>query len=50
MMTTTAIRQKLYEYIRFADDKKIKAIYTVVADDAKETADWWEDKKLLAKI
>ena len=49
-MTTAAIRQKLYEYIRFADDKKVKAIYTVVAGEANETAEWWEDKKLLEKV
>jgi len=49
-MTTAAIRQKLYEYIRFADDKKVKAIYTVISDDANETAEWWEDKKLLEKV
>jgi hypothetical protein len=49
-MTTAAIRQKLYEYIRFSDDKKIKAIYTVVSGEADETADWWHDKKLLEKV
>ena len=49
-MTTAAIRQKLYEYIRFADDKKVKAIYTVVAGDLEETREWWEDKKLLEKV
>ena len=26
-MGTTDIREKLYDYIRIADDKKIKAIY-----------------------
>lgn len=30
-MTTTAIRQRLHEYIRFADEKKVKAIYTEIA-------------------
>ena len=49
-MTTAAIRQKLYEYIRFADDKKVKAIYTVVADDVAKTSEWWEDRKLLEKV
>lgn len=49
-MTTAAIRQKLYEYIRFADDKKVKAIYTVVAGDANTNSEWWEDKKLLEKV
>lgn len=49
-MTTAAIRQKMYEYIKFADEKKVKAIYTIVADEANEIADWREDKKLLDKI
>ena len=49
-MTATTIRQKLYEYIRFADDKKVKAIFTIVADEASEIADWSEDKKILAQI
>jgi hypothetical protein len=48
-MTAAAIRQKMYEYIRFADEKKVKAIYTIVADEANEIAEWWEDKKLLEK-
>ena len=31
-MTTTIIRKKLVEYLKVADDKKIKAIYTMVED------------------
>jgi hypothetical protein len=27
-MTTAAIRERLYDYIRVADDKKVVAIYT----------------------
>jgi hypothetical protein len=49
-MTAATIRQKMYEYIRFADDKKVKAIYTIVADEANEISEWWEDKKLLKKV
>ena len=29
-MNTSTIKQKLYEYIRVADDKKVKAIYTLI--------------------
>ncbi len=32
-MTTSAIREKLYDYIRVADDKKIKAIYMMLEDE-----------------
>ncbi len=49
-MTTAAIRQKLYEYIRVADDKKVKAIYTIVAEGAEEGTEWWRDKKLVEKL
>ena len=49
-MTAVSIRQKLYEYIRFADDKKVKSIYTIVADEANDISEWWEDKKLLEKV
>ncbi len=35
-MSTTQIRKKLHEYIRFAEEKKIKAIYTIVEEEIKE--------------
>lgn len=43
-MTTTAIREKLVNYLQVADDKKVKAIYTMVEDDINtQTNDWGED-------
>jgi hypothetical protein len=35
-MTTAAIRQKLSTYIQIADDKKIKAVYTLLEDDMQD--------------
>jgi hypothetical protein len=32
-MTIAVIREKLYDYIRVADDKKVKAIYMMLEDD-----------------
>jgi len=32
-MTTIAIRKKLVDYLQTADDKKVKAIYTMVEDE-----------------
>lgn len=32
-MTTTAIREKLVNYLKVADDKKVKAIYAMVEDE-----------------
>ena len=49
-MTTAVIRQKLYEYIRFADDQKIKAFYTIISPETKENSDWWKDKELIADL
>jgi hypothetical protein len=49
-MDTATIRQKLYEYIRSADEKKIKAIYTIVEGDIEQVNEWWKDDKLVAEI
>ncbi len=48
-MTTALIRQKLYEYIRVADDKKVKAIFTMVEDEIEEY-DWTKDKEFIAEL
>ena len=49
-MTTSAVRDKLYDYIRVADDKKIKAIYLMLEDDIIEKAAWWKDAVFLSEI
>jgi len=50
VMNTSAIRQKLYEYIRFADDKKVMAIYTIIEEDLTEPYEWWNDTELIAEL
>ena len=35
-MTTNAIRQKIAEHILFADEKKVKAIYTLLQADIED--------------
>jgi len=42
-MTTKAIRQKLVDYLQVADDKKIKAIYTMVEDEINTTENEWDE-------
>jgi hypothetical protein len=49
-MTTTAIREKLYDYIRVADDKKLKAIYMMLEDDITATDEWWKDITLMEEL
>ena len=49
-MSTATIRERLFEYIRFADDKKVRAIYTMVEEDIIERLDLWEDKDFLREL
>ncbi|MCW3126352.1 MAG: hypothetical protein JWO03_2010 [Bacteroidetes bacterium] len=49
-MTTTAIREKLHHYIDGADDKKIKAIYTILAEDIATESDWWKDAAFVKEL
>jgi hypothetical protein len=46
-MKASAIRNRLYDYIRVADDKKLKAIYTMLEGEIGDELSWWEDKNLL---
>ena len=49
-MTTKAIRLKLYDYIRVAEDKKVKAIYTMLANEIEEDYDYWNDKAFIEMV
>lgn len=46
-MNTGAIRDRLYDYIRVADDKKVRAIYTMLEDSISEEVKWWEDNGIM---
>lgn len=43
-MTATAIRRRLFEYIRFADEKKVKAIYAILEQEINEKHDIWTEE------
>ena len=45
-MSTREIRQKLFDYIRAADEKKVKAIYTMVENEIKTEPTVWTDEFL----
>ena len=42
-MTTTVIRKKLADYLKVADDKKVKAIYTMVQDEISTGENDWDE-------
>ena len=43
-MDTSALRQQLHNYLEVADDKKIKAIYTIIEKDIQENEFEYSDK------
>ena len=43
-MNATAIRKQLHNYLEVADDKKIKAIYTMMEGEIKESAVIYTDE------
>jgi len=49
-MTTAAIREKLQEYIRVADDKKLKAIYTILKSEIEEAYNHWNNPAFVEEI
>ncbi len=42
-MTTTAIREKLIDYILHVDDKKVEAFYTIVENDLQQVNENWSE-------
>ena len=50
MGTVLSLRDKLYDYIRVAEDKKLQAIYNLLEDDIANTNEWWKDKKFIAEL
>jgi putative addiction module component (TIGR02574 family) len=49
-MTTTAIREKLHEMVNTADDKQIKAVYSIFEDQIAEKYDHWEDEAFVKEM
>ncbi|MBD1363902.1 addiction module protein [Mucilaginibacter sp. ZT4R22] len=49
-MITTAIREKLHDYINEADDAKIKVLYSMMEIDFEEKVSSWEDEDFLEEL
>jgi len=49
-MTTTAIRARLHDYIRTAENKKIENIYALFEDQMAPAIDWAEDEDFIAEL
>ena len=43
-MKTTAIRQQLHNYLEIAEDKKVKAIYTMMEEEINENSVAYTDE------
>ena len=49
-MSGAAIRDRLYDYIRVADEKKLKAIYSLLENEIEETAEWWKQAAFIKDL
>lgn len=49
-MNTSTKRQKLFEYIKLADDKKVKAIYSIFEREINEMSQWWNDEIFIEEL
>jgi hypothetical protein len=45
-----AIRHKLYDFIRVADDKKLQAIYYLLESEIEHTKEWWKSKAFISEL
>jgi len=50
MNTVSSLRDKLYDYIRVAGDKKLFAIYSLLENEIEESNKWWKDKKFTTEL
>jgi hypothetical protein len=49
-MTTAEIREKLHDLIDTADDKHVKAVYSIFKDEMAEKYDPWEDEEFVIEM
>jgi beta-phosphoglucomutase-like phosphatase (HAD superfamily) len=49
-MKTAELKKKLHNYIDAAQEKKLKAIYTMIEEELDEINDFWEDDGFVAEL
>ncbi|TAM98944.1 MAG: hypothetical protein EPN39_07675 [Chitinophagaceae bacterium] len=49
-MAPSTIRDKLSDYIRVADEKKIHASYDLLEDEIEESILWWRDEQFVKEL
>ena len=49
-MTSALIRNKLYDFIRVAGDKKLQAIYVLLESEIENESEWWKDEKFVVEL
>jgi len=49
-MTTAVIREKLHNLINTADDKQVKAVYSIFEDQMAVEYDPWEDESFVKEM
>jgi len=49
-MSIETVRERLHEYISFADDKKVEAIYIMVEDEIIDHMNLWENADFLKEL
>lgn len=49
-MSTTSIRQKLFDYLQVADDKKVAAIYSILEEETGDNAIDWNNGKFTQEL
>jgi len=50
VMKTAELKQKLHDYIDNAEQKKLKAIYTMVESDIDDTYEKWNDEAFIKEM
>jgi hypothetical protein len=49
-MITTAMRERLHDYVNEADDQQIKAIYEIFEDQLSPVVAWMEHEEFVAEL